>query len=415
MAFGFLVGVQLARGLGPAGYGVYGTAMAIIAMLMIPTELGLPQLVMREVAAARARGEAGATGAIVKWARRVVLWSSMVLLVCLFGILSSNLFQISQAVRDVLLIGLLWIPAVALGNIYGAALRGEHRIIGGQLGEVLLRPAVVSLLLAAVVWLSANSLTPGIAMGINIVGAAVGATFSILWLRKLRRNEKQATSVPASLNFGESLPIAMTEATRVLAAQVSVLVLAALASQSEVGLYRVASGVYIATTMPSTLINVACAPTISRLYAGSKIESISRLNHWISIFLATAAAGFVLLHVLFGRTVVSILFGAEYAAASSLLLILLVGEFVASLFGHPVVVLNMMRRQRAVMWWSAAALVVNLGLAVTLVRTIGYTGAAIGTAVGMVCWRAGCAVYAKRRLGLDTSWLTRVVRTRISF
>src|SRR3954451_21338917 len=46
-----LVGVQLARRIGPEGYGIYGTVMAIVALLVVPAQLGLPQLLTRELSA----------------------------------------------------------------------------------------------------------------------------------------------------------------------------------------------------------------------------------------------------------------------------------------------------------------------------------------------------------------------------
>src|SRR5690606_23744752 len=67
MGFGFLVGVQLARGLGAEGYGIYGVAMSIITLLTVPTEFGLPQLLTREVAAAQALGQWGKMHGILRW------------------------------------------------------------------------------------------------------------------------------------------------------------------------------------------------------------------------------------------------------------------------------------------------------------------------------------------------------------
>src|SRR4051812_45457231 len=55
MALGFLVGIQLARGLGTEGYGIYAFGMSVAAVVGIPTEFGLPQLMTREIAVASAQ------------------------------------------------------------------------------------------------------------------------------------------------------------------------------------------------------------------------------------------------------------------------------------------------------------------------------------------------------------------------
>ena len=414
MGLGFLVGVQLARGLGPAGYGAYGTAMAIISVLMVPTELGLPQLVTREVAAALASDGDGATTAIVRWARRVVALSSLAIASIAFLALLCGLTSVGHDERVALTFGLLWIPIVAIGNIYGAALRGMRKVLSGQVGEIFARPAIVSLLLWVVVRKSPSTLDPATAMCINVVSALIGAALSVMLLRRFSRRAAPLTqAVPADLRFVQALPIAMTEGMRVLAGQVSILVLAALASRSDVGLYRVASGVYIASTMPSALINAACSPTISRLFTQGKSRELARLNIWCSAFLCLAAVAFVCFQLLYGKAAVSLLFGAAYVDAAALLLIFLVGEAIASLFGHPSVVLNMMRRPAVVMWWSAAGLLANAAATWLLVPRLGSSGAAFGTAAGLVTWRAGCAIYAKRRLGMDTGLVTTLITAEV--
>ncbi|MCR6496037.1 oligosaccharide flippase family protein [Thermomonas sp. S9] len=68
MAFTFLLGWQLARGLGAAGYGIYGVAMAVVSMLGVPSQFGLPQLLTREVAAANAVHDWGRLNGVVRWA-----------------------------------------------------------------------------------------------------------------------------------------------------------------------------------------------------------------------------------------------------------------------------------------------------------------------------------------------------------
>ena len=48
-AMSFFVGVQLARSLGPTGYGKYGTIMAVVSLLLVPAQLALPVLATRDI------------------------------------------------------------------------------------------------------------------------------------------------------------------------------------------------------------------------------------------------------------------------------------------------------------------------------------------------------------------------------
>lgn len=415
MFFGFLVGVQLARGLGPAGYGIYGTAMAVVAVLMIPTEFGLPLLVTREVAAASADEDADgdATRPIVRWASNRVITSSLIIALAVTTALVTGLINVDANLRNVIYIGLLWIPIVALGNIYGATLRGLHRVIAGQLGEFLVRPAIMSSSLFLLVFFFTTArLTPTSAMALNVTAAAMAAAVTAFLLRRqLARRRSQAEGrLPSGLAFKHALPMAMSEGLRVLASQVGILILASAATNSEVGQYRVAYQVYSVLTMPSALVNIACAPMIASLFSQGKMVELARLNILISFFLIFSSAVALLAYAAIGGQAVRLVFGSGYSTAADLLAIFLVGELIISLFGHPVVVLNMTRHSRVVMLWSAVSLVLTASSIALLMPYYGVTGAVVGTSFGLMSWTIGCAIHAKWRYGIDTSMLTRLLK-----
>src|SRR5262245_30482680 len=56
---GFVTAIVLAKMLGPSGYGTYAFVMALVGFVTIPSELGVPGLAVREIAAANARKDWG--------------------------------------------------------------------------------------------------------------------------------------------------------------------------------------------------------------------------------------------------------------------------------------------------------------------------------------------------------------------
>ena len=405
---GFVMGVLLARGLGPAGYGVYGTAMALISILMLPTEFGLPQLVTREVAAMDASPEHNVTRLIVRWARNRVVAASLLIMVVVATALLTGLADTSAQLRTTILIGLLWIPVVALGNIYGAALRGMHRLVLGQLGEILIRPALMSLSLFLLAAFAAGMLDAPLAMALNVAAAFVAALVA-LWLLKRELHARQMArtgELPPGVRFKQALPIAMTEGLRVLSGQAGILMLAYLASDYETGQYRVALQIYAFASLQSTLVNIACAPMVASLFSQGRMAELRRFNIWISAFMTACAGVALLLFLLFGRPAVLMLFGKEYEGAIAVLLVFLTGELVCSLFGHPVMTLNMVRQSRIVMLWSAVSLAVTAALIACLAPSRGAVGAAMGTSAGLIVWSCGCALHARLKLGMATSLTT---------
>ena len=172
MGLGFMIGVQLARGLGPSGYGMYGIAMSVISLMMIPLEFGIPQLVTREVAATPPGGIRST--AILTWSWRVVMFNSLILLVIAVPAILWNSSTADTSLRNALLCGLLMLPTVAASNIVSASLRGLQRVIEGQIAELIIRPAVISLSLF-VLWQANSHVTAPMAMTLNAVAAVIGA------------------------------------------------------------------------------------------------------------------------------------------------------------------------------------------------------------------------------------------------
>jgi O-antigen/teichoic acid export membrane protein len=410
-AMAFLVGAQLARALGPAGYGIYGIAMSWVAIAMIPTELGLPQLATREAAMADASGDRSRIVALLRWTCRFVFANTAgVLLLAFIAVFA--LRALGSPVRAVIAPPLAWglamLPVVAISNVASAVLRGMHRVVEGQLAELILRPALLSMALLAI-WalLPAHTLTPVLVMVLNVAVAAVGMLW-VLWRLRPRLHgvdAPPAESATRSRWLRSTIPLAMSEGMRILSGNVAVQVLALLASDADVGLYRVAAGVYTATSLPSGLLNAACSPMLASLHAEGRTEAIQRLNAWMALFLVVAAVCFMLPFVFVGGPILSLAFGRDYAASNPILVVLLVGELAAACLGHPTVVLNMLHHEQAVTRYSLTALVLNIVLSLALVPMFGAAGAAIGMMASQVAWRGLCAWYARTRLGLDTTLL----------
>ena len=65
--------ILMARGLGPSGYGVYTYAVALVMLLNVPTQGGLPILVVRETAAALAHMQIDRVYRLWRWATAITL------------------------------------------------------------------------------------------------------------------------------------------------------------------------------------------------------------------------------------------------------------------------------------------------------------------------------------------------------
>jgi len=85
--------------------------------------------------------------------------------------------------------------------------------------------------------------------------------------------------------------------------------------------------------------------------------------------------------MLFPRETLIVLFGADYEAGQTALMILAVGQLINSATGSNGPLLVMTGHQKPWLWLSASALVANIVLCFILIPLFGIAGAAIGTSI----------------------------------
>lgn len=399
----FLVGVQLARGLGVAGYGFYGMALAVVTLAGIPGELGLPPLVTREVAAADAKANHPSLLGVIRWgtflASRLSL--AMALLLFIAALIMSHVR--SSPVAPALLIGAALIPLTALLKVSGGALRGLREIIRAQLVVSLFKPAGMSLLLF-LMYVIGQNLRPWSAVAINALATAGTLVVARLWLRRRLPLEAKIEAVKDGRRWLSSMiPLALTAGIQALQQQMSILLLAVLVTPVEVGLFRIAAATAVMLSMPQAIIVTVTTPMISRLYAQNDRR---RLQTMLTRAAQAQFVGVLLLSLplfAFPGTILALVYGQEYAAAADVLRIILVGQLVTTGFGLNGGVLNMTHHERRVTRAVAIALTLNAATFLTLVPIWGTRGAAIGFVTSMIAWNILTWLDARRLVGVDTS------------
>ena len=405
MGFGFLVGVQLARGLGAAGYGVYGLAMSLISLVTIPTEFGLPQLVTREVSAAQVCHDVPLIHGVLKWANRIVILLSLSMTAA--GLIGWQLFKewFSDGVAIAVLAGLPLVPLVALGNLRGAALRGLQKIVMGQFPEVVLRPAVYSLLLLLASFFLSSGLSPITAMAVQAIAAAVAFLAAALMLRRFLPSIDPviAPVTHAKAWLRSAFPMALTEGMRILHGNVSILLLGVLSTTVVVGVFRVAISMSLLIAMPATLLHVVCAPLFSRLHAARDHHRLQRMLSWAAVAMVSGVIVVTLPFVLMGSQLLAKVFGAEFGASNAPLLILSAGALVSSAFGAGATLLNMTGHERRVTRAVGLSLLVLGLLSAPFIALWGAVGAALVNSIALVLWSVLMWLDVRRLLGLDTS------------
>jgi len=395
----FGVGLILARSLGPEGYGIYGTVIAIVAILAVPAQLGLPILATREVARARTQEPPGEAAAIGWRFAAMVSGASAVIALALY--IAARVMPFETAIATSLATATPLLVALALGSLAIGLLRGREMSIGSQLLDVLVRPLAFAAMLFA--W--------PVAIGVNsaitaqtIVAIAIAIAGFALFLRRLPRPDHGRFG-GGRLVLAAALPMTLFEAMRVLEGNYAVLVTSALADTVDAGLLRVAIACSAAVSVPISLQNIVMAPVLAGAHAAGEIQRLSLLVAGSTVFASLAVGVAVVAVILLGRWALPLAFGRPFAASYWPLVVLGINQLLYALLGPGVLLLSMTGHEQAV----ARAFVVSVSVAVLAGLALAAFYGAIGAAASMLVATGirGFLLnrYARQTLGISPSIL----------
>lgn len=398
----FLVGVQLARGLGVKSYGYYGMAMSVIAIATVLSGLGLPKLITREVAAVQARNDHGLLFHVLRWADRTC-WRISAAVAVATVITAAILWRAdSKVLAAAILFGAPMIALNSLASIRAGALRGLQHIVKAGIPNTIVRPLVMSVALFAI-FLAGSRLQPATAMALNSVTALASLLLINHWLGKILPKERPPAASSEGGWLASSIPMAVSDMIGTLQRQASVLVLGILTIPLQVGLFRVSTSTAAVLAVPITLVNVVFMPVVSKLHTE---RDRGRLKKLVTSTARTQLLGVFLLALplLFAAApLLGLVFGSRYEAAANATRILAAGMIISSVCGPNVALLNMTGHERRVTRAVLIALLVNLSLLVLGGAEWGSAGAAAAFAIGQLSCNILLLMDARRRLSLDTS------------
>lgn len=364
----FAAVIVLTRALPLHEYGLLNLGIALGGIAVVVTRLGLPDLGAREVAIAVDRREELASRIItpqaVGLAALTLLASAVVVAVD------------PDAVPFVLLSG-----ASTMGLALSAdwLLRGMERMTALAVSSAV--GGLVALAGALLVALTSHSATAGLAA--LAVGELAGAAWTWRSARLRRFPRPQLAGIGGLLR--ESWPMALAGAVMyAYYANIDTVLLAAVRSTEEAGLYSAPYRVFGALNVVGAYAAYALLPLASRAIGADARADSERLL--VSCLAPLAGFGLLCLGVaeIFGADLLAFVFGEPFGAMGTtfVLLCAAVGWYAV---GFPVGYSSIASgEQRRLLLGASVAGVLNVVLNVMLIPPLGAEGAAIATTAAMV-------------------------------
>jgi O-antigen/teichoic acid export membrane protein len=391
---GFAFVVVVSRGLGPNGAGAFfeGVALLIIATNLV--KLGADTGVVRMLARSRALGR--------RQDIEPILWISIIPVAAL-GILSGAIgFALAgpladaisrsghtEAVAAYVRVFAPFLPISAVYLVVIAATRGLGSIRPIVIVDNLIVPGLRPLLAALALAAGLGSLAVAIVWaGAGVVGLVVATMFLVRMLHRMLHAgggpggavEPTSRSSLAREFWSFSLPRAAAGLLATTGTWLDVLLLGALVSVHEAGIYAAAGRFLLAGTLALSAIVVVISPQISALLARGdrdRAEAVYRTaTWWLMIpgwptYLALATFAPVLLRI----------FGPSFVAGQTVLTILSTAMLFSIATGPCTAVLLMGGKSSWNLLNTAAALVTNVILNLLLIPSFGMEGAAVAWAI----------------------------------
>lgn len=400
------VSVFLARVMGAEGLGQYTLAFAVISLLGLPVHMGLPSLVLRETARAKAARNWQALRGIWYWAtRRILLVSALIVL--LGGSLTWAVHWLfDPSVRSVFLVGLPLVPLIALSKARAGALRGLGQVAVSQVPEDLLRPMVLILLGAVSYLVLQQDVSPVLMMGLHLVAASFAFIVGTVLLLRARPREMVATleRVIESREWAKAIwPLALIASVQSVMANADFLMLGLWRDAADVGQYKVATSGAALCAVGLGVVAMVINPRFAALHQVRDMAGLSRIAAIGAGMGFVAAAPLALVLAIWAAPILSFVFGEEYAGGASALTILALAQTLNAFFGSCIGLLNMTGHEKKAMRGFLISTVLNVGLNAMLIPIWGMEGAATSTLVSTAVWNLLLWRSARMTLAIDSS------------
>lgn len=403
MGVTFLVGVQLARYLGTEGVGIYGTVMAIIAFVVVPAQLGMPQLITREIAALTASREYGRIKTTLMRFSLLVCAVSCIAAALGFLALFAWPLSVSPTVSRALCWGLVGVPLIALLNLAIGALRGFQRVVSAQTVDALIRPALFAPFLAVAAVL--GSIDAGSAIALQTLAAAIALSICFLLLaRTIPQEVRGARQSGHQIEWTRAAAsMTGTEVLRVLDGQYAMLLLGIIASLHDVGILRVSISVAGLVGLPAALINVVVMFYVARLHAEGDRRRLQIVAAGSALVIFSSIAVSTLFLYLFGERAIAVVFGNAFTPAWAPLVLMGLAYMVNGFFGSVATILNMCGQERTVTAVYLVGPIVGVCVTLALLGTLGISAVAVAMIISEAIKGVWMARVARDALGLNVS------------
>jgi O-antigen/teichoic acid export membrane protein len=374
----FLIGLLLARLLGPADYGLYHLAISAATLFAAISSLGLDDAMVRYVAILSGRKDRpGVWGTI-----QIGLGLTLPLATVMGGVLYFAAPLVAEGLFDepdltpVLHVMAIVVPFLTLSNVLLGITRGFGRMDHAALGENVVQSVVRVVLLLILALVGLDVYLAAIVFGVADLASSI--TFAYFINRDFPLRPSAHTEVRRDFRgvFGFAFPLWLSGLLNNFRSNIQILLLGGLATSVSVGVFAIVAQVNTVGHAIYRAVIVAVKPLLAQLHDRGEREDLSHIYTTTTRWLLMANMPFFLGMVLYPASVLAI-FGDAYTAGAAALTVMAAAELINAGTGICGSLVDMTGHTGAKLFNSVLFLVMVAVTNALLIPPLGVLGAAI--------------------------------------
>lgn len=238
---------------------------------------------------------------------------------------------------------------------------------------------------------------------IGFVALAIVSTSIVFRLFKKQNGDSIILNDTSSFSYSfiahKSYPMAVSSLAIFLMMTFDIVFLKKFKGDETVAYYSIAMKILSILFMINNSVYISVSLKIAQLYTDNNIKELSKTLKQSTRMIVLLTVPVVLFICLFSENILYF-FGENYTQSKQALLILMMGQLLASFFGASAIYLNMTGRQSVFQIVLIFAVLLNLILNIVLIPMYSMTGAAIAFVSSLLFWNMVTAIiiYKKDKL-----------------
>ena len=404
----FFTALFIARVTGDTGFGVYTTVFTWISIVSVGATLGLDDLVLKQLPIYQEQKDRSKVRGLLVWSNWLGLSFGLLCTVVLLLLANFSKIETLNRYADYFFWAAWVIPLFVLMHVNQAALRGLHLFGWGQFAEKFVQPFSFFFLLLLFYGVQDYELTDKyaiLARTISFVITGIVALFLLFKFTAIYKNEKASYEI--KYWWGTCRYFAITSLLYVVNTRIDILFLSFYQiPDAEIGYYNAALKLSDMALIPFAVLYTVTAPMFSTLYTSNKREELQTFFTKTTRLACLIVTIILLVLVLGGEWFLGI-FGENFKAGYSILLILCGTKFVHVFVGPVNYLLMMVNLEKEVTWILLASVLLTMGLHTIWIPLYGIEGAGYATLVGLLLFEFLVSWLAYKKAGIVPTVLGR--------